>query len=226
MTSIVAFKAAGLPTTDANAFKRGMQVGQAQANVNVGSGTPFLRLEKGTGDWVYGPKDTQVEDGSLWAVNPHSLQTGYVAWKAGKPVGKQMASVFGTQVNREDLPEVGAAWQENIGFQLQCISGEDTGTVVEFTNNSYGARKAFSALTEAMKNQADADINRVVPIVELKSDSYQHAEYGKVRNPIFEIKRWASLNSPDPEAADTPAAPEAPAQAEAEPVVRRRRRTA
>ena len=206
MNNIVRFKGAQLPAKGlANAFLR------AADTVGVVGNTPFLRLTKGTGEWVYGPGNTEVEENSLWAVNPASFATGYIAWKGGRPVGKRMKPINDPNpVMVDELPDVGAEWDVNVAFQLQCVHGEDKDTVVEYTANSYGGKKAFRELMLAMHRQATEDPANLVPIVELISDHYDHTEWGKTYNPIFEIKRWVAYDSGEPAQPEAQPAKEEP----------------
>lgn len=186
---MVKFKGAALPSKGLGANLRNAIL-QAKDVVGVTGNTPFLRLTKGTGYWVYGAQNTEVEENSLWAVNPMSFVVGYIAWKGGRPVGKKMRSISDKPVTLDELPDVGAEWDVNVGFQMQCIYGEDEGTVVDYTANSYGGKKAYNDLLSALYKQAEVDDVNIVPVVELKSDSYTHNEWGKIHNPIFEIKKW------------------------------------
>lgn len=233
MSNIVRFKGAALPSKGlASAFLR------ASDAVGVTGNTLFLRLTKGTGEWVYGPQNTEVEENSLWAINPTSFMTGYIAWKGGRPVGKRMKPINDPNpVRLEELPDVQAEWGVNVSFQLQCVHGEDRDTVVEYAANTYGGKTAFRELMLTMHRQSQEDPANLVPIVELMSDFYIHSEWGRTYNPIFKIKRWVAFDSgetaqtesqpssPEPEAPATPA-PEAPRDAASNGTAAPRRRAA
>jgi hypothetical protein len=228
MTSnIVSFKG-NLPTNNITVFQKALAQTKQAVGVDASGGKQFLKLAKNGGYWVYGPKDTEVEEGSRWAINPMSLKTGFVAWKGGKPVGERMGSIFNPPITRDSLDDVGAKWDEAIAFDLVCVSGEDEGTETRYNANSYGGRKAFTAVMDDLMKQTTVDPQNIVPIVELKSDSYDHREYGKTYNPLFNIVGWSSMGAPPAaeEPADEPAeAPVAETKAEApkeEPARRRR----
>jgi hypothetical protein len=193
MNDIVKFKGAALPAKGLGANLRSA-IMRAKDTVGVVGNTPFLRLTKGTGEWVYGAQNTDVEDNSLWAVNPSSFMVGFIAWKGGRPVGKKMRPISATPVTIDELPDVGADWDVNVGFSLQCVYGEDKDTVVEYTANSYGGKKAYNDLLTALFKQAEVDELNIVAIVELKSDFYIHPEWGKTYNPIFEVKKWVGYD--------------------------------
>jgi hypothetical protein len=209
---LVRFQGAQLPAAGIGRFKQALQV--ARDNAHVSSGTPFLRLLKGNGYFVYGQKNIEVEEGSEWAVNPMSLQVGFIAWKGGKPVDKKMRSIFQPAYTRDELPDVGAEWDANVSMQLMCVHGEDKGTVVEYQANSVGGRKAFDNLAAELQAQSDKDPENIVPVVDLISDSYQHAEYGKIHNPIFKVVRWMAMDTGNAGAAPEAEEPKAAAKTE------------
>jgi hypothetical protein len=206
MNNVVKFKGAQLPTQGmTSAFLRAKDV------VGVTGNTAFLRLTKGTGEWVYGQTNTEVEENSLWAINPGSFSTGYIAWKGGKPVGKRMKPINDPNpVTLDELPACGAEWDVNVAFELQCVYGEDATlpVVVEYTANSFGGKKAFSALMSSMHRQSIEDPAHIVPVVELLNDSYQHPEWGQIYNPIFQIRKWVAYDSG--QAAQPEASPQEP----------------
>jgi hypothetical protein len=106
-----------------------------------------------------------------------------------------MGSIFNPPIRRDELDEVGAKWDEAVAFDLVCISGEDVGTECQYNANSYGGRKAFTELMDALMKQTSVDGTKIVPIVEMTSDSYTHKEYGETFNPIFDIKEWRAMDA-------------------------------
>jgi len=178
-----------------------------------------------TGHWVFGADQTEVEDGSHWAVNPFSFVHGFIAWGDGEVLGEKMASVS------DPLPELDAAppgakkgWETQVGMSLKCITGEDTGMEARFTTTSVGGKRAVQELAVAIAAQVDKDQSTPVPIVTLGNEHYQHKSYGRIYTPAFDALEWVSLTAE----AGAPAAPapapavEAPAPA---PAGRRRRVT-
>lgn len=208
---VIAFKNAGLPNIDVGRWRQ--QLAAAQEATAV-AGSPYLRLTKGTGEWVYGQKDTEVQPGSLWAINPLSFGMGFVAWKGGKPVGDRMSAIMReAPIDPNTLPDVGAEWDPQVSFDLVCLNGEDEGTSIVYKANSKGASKAFSELTGALQRQLGIDPSTTVPVVKLESEFYMHSQYGKTWNPIFTIVRWAPLSAQAP-AVGAPAEAEKPKVAE------------
>ncbi len=185
----------------------------------------FLKMGK-DGRWSFGAEDTEVLDGSEWALNPLSLRHGWVAWKRypdeekRKPekVGDVMVSMSTPNVHKNDLEDLTehnqgtatAKWVEAISMSFKCISGEDKGVEVMFNSNSYGGRKAFGVLVDALHNRLDVDPQAFVPIIELKSDHYTHESYGRTYEPVFSLVDWTTMEGPEaaPQVEEAPVEPE------------------
>lgn len=218
------FAAGGLPSVDMTQFKQSLKAA-ASAQKAALSGFPFLRMQK-DGLWVYGPENVEVEEKSLWAINVFSMEQGYIAWgdegskDEGTVMGRQMAGLTEPQVARGSLPDVGANWTPCVAFNLVCLSGEDKGVTVKYETNSYGGRKVYADLLQAVSKQAEDD-GKVIPIVELDSSPYQHKKYGKIYNPIFDIKKWVM-----PDDKELGGGGAAPAKAEAKPAPRQEEKAA
>lgn len=197
----------------------------------VGTGDVILKMDK-TGSWIYGADATDIEEGSRWAINPFSFIHGYVAWGEGDKLGEKMVPMS------QPLPEVGEGpagakrgWEQQLGFSLRCINGEDEGLEVVFRVSSVGGKRAVQKLGVAIADQVDAEQSKgaaakIVPICELGKDHYQHKSYGKVFTPEITIVEWVTMAGPaEATAAVEPSKVEAPAEeaANEEPVRRRRR---
>lgn len=212
MSNLVAFKSAGLPSVQS--LSSALRVAAQQAA--PAGGTVILKMDR-TGHWVFGADQDEVESGSKWAVNPFSFLHGFIAWGDGAVLAEKLVPMT------EPLPEVEAAppqaakgWEMQVGCSLKCISGEDAGMEARFTATSVGGKRAVQELALAVADQADKDQGKIVPIVTLGKDHYQHKSYGRIYTPVFEVKEWTSMNGPAQEAE---AEPEAPAD---EPKRRRR----
>jgi hypothetical protein len=84
MSGIVKFAKAGLPAVTS------LSTALRAIENDVGAvGSAILKMDR-TGHWVFGADQTEVEDGSLWAVNPFSFVHGYIAW--GDGVGVRAAA--------------------------------------------------------------------------------------------------------------------------------------
>lgn len=224
MTNVTLFKAAGLPANSLDKLEE--RFSSAKAQLNVSTGGNFLKLDKADGVWVYGTAGTEVEEGSRWAVNPMTLKTGYLSWLKGELAGRSMRPVLEGVVDRESLSDTGANWQEAMSMDMACIDGEDEGTQLTYEQTSYGARKAFDGILDAIKARYAVDPESIVPVITLSSESYQHKEYGTIYNPVLTIVGWATaegevVNEVDAGEEEAPArvrrqavtAPKAPARA-------------
>jgi hypothetical protein len=216
MSNLVAFSQANLPSvTSLSTALRALEK-------DVGpSGVVILKMDK-TGHWVFGADQTEIEDGSTWAVNPFSFVHGYIAWGDGEVLAEKMVSVS------EPLPNIDVAppgakkgWETQVGMSLKCLSGDDEGMEARYTTTSVGGKRSVQTLALAIAAQVEKDQSKPVPVVRLKKDHYTHKSYGKIFTPVFEVVEWASMDGKTEEVDATeeanPAAEDAP---------RRRRRTA
>ena len=173
------------------------------------AGTVILKMDK-TGHWVFGADQTEVEDDSLWAINPFSFIHGFIAWGDGEVLGEKMVGVS------EPLPELDGApsgakrgWETQIGMSLKCTTGEDKDMEARFTTTSVGGKRAVQTLGVAIATQVEKDQSKPVPVVRLKKDHYQHKSFGKIYTPVFEIVEWVGLDGAKED--EPEAAPESPA---------------
>jgi hypothetical protein len=215
MSNLIAFKQAGLPAV--SSLSSALRVA-AQSAAPAG-GTVILKMDR-TGHWVFGADQDEVEPGSKWAVNPYSFVHGYIAWGDGQVLGEKMAAMT------EPLPEVEAAppgaskgWEMQIGFSLKCLSGEDAGMEARYTATSVGGKRSVQELALAVAEQADKDSTKIVAVVTLGKDHYQHKSYGRIYTPVFDVVEWVGMNGPEAQADEPQAEP-------AEPAPTRRRRVA
>jgi len=216
MSNLTAFKNAGLPSVQSlSSALRSIQS-------DVGSeGNVILKMDK-TGHWVFGADQTEVEDDSIWAVNPFSFVHGYIAWGDGEVLAEKMASVA------EPLPELDPAppaakrgWEMQVGMTLACTNGEDEGMQARYSTTSVGGKRAVQALAVAIAEQVDKDQSKPVPLVRLKKEHYQHKSYGRIYTPVFEIIEWVAMDDDTSEEAELEVAAD---EGEAPAAGRRRRR--
>jgi hypothetical protein len=206
MSNITAFKAAGLPAVDMNRFKQAIAEGSAAAKAIASTSGLFLRMQK-DGIWVYGPDNVEVQEKSLWAINPYSISLGFAAWgeegtkDEGTLLGERMALITESAFSLSMLPNVGAAWAPQVQFDLMCLNGDDVGTAVRYKATSVGGRRAFSGMLDQVKKHANED-GLIVPVVDLLTDSYINKKYGKTYVPVFEVVEW---KAPDDTVLGTPA---------------------
>jgi hypothetical protein len=171
-------------------------------------GVAIIKMDKG-GHWVFGAEQTEIEEGSTWAVNPLSFVHGFIAWGDGEVLGEKMVSIANPLPDLDEAPP-GAkkGWESQVGMSLKCVSGEDKGMEARYTVTSVGGKRAVQTLAVALADQVEKDQTKPVAIVRLKKDSYQHKSYGKIYTPVFEIVEWMSMDGEAPEVA----AEEAPAR--------------
>jgi len=210
--AVSTFSNAGLPAvsslTDA--------LRSIQTDVGPG-GVAILKMDK-TGHWVFGADQTEVQEGSTWAINPFSFIHGVIAWGEGEVLGEKMVPVS------TPLPEMDAAppgakrgWETQVGMSLKCLDGDDVGLECRFSTTSVGGRRAVSALAVAIATQVEADQTKPVAVVRLKKEHYQHKSYGRIFTPVFEVVKWIGMDG----GADA-AEPELPLEETAAPTRRRR----
>lgn len=191
-------------------------LGAALQNVvnttTVSTGDPYLRLLR-DGGFVYGAENTEVEEGSKWAVNPLSIKHGYACWTRKNPKLKQKDELIGEAMVPATLPkpdrnglkrltfvdfggvETEAEWAEQVSFQLQCVTGEDAGTETLYKTTSKGGLKATTQLlTEIVNRIGEATDGTVVPVIELLSSFYDHPQYGKTFYPVFKVHTWVGMD--------------------------------
>jgi len=170
------------------------------------AGVAILKMDK-TGHWVFGADQTEVDAGSLWAVNPFSFVHGFIAWGEGEVLGEKMVSIT------SPLPELEAAppgakrgWEEQVGLSMKCIKGEDEGLEVRYTVTSVGGKRAVQAMGVKIAERVDTDPESPVPVVSLGKEHYVHKSYGRIYTPLFDVKKWIGMEG------EVKAEPEAPAR--------------
>ena len=211
--SLTAFSGANLPSVQSLSSA----LRSIEKEVGAEAGMVILKMDK-TGHWVFGAAQTEVEEDSVWAVNPFSFVHGYIAWGDGEVLAEKMASVA------EPLPALSEAppgdkrgWEMQVGMTLACTNGEDEGMQARYAATSVGGKKAVKTLAIAIAEQVDKHPDKPVPLVTLGKSHYQHKSYGRIFTPEFEITKWVSMDASAPEvevdledAADKAPAEEAP----------------
>jgi hypothetical protein len=170
-------------------------------------GVAIIKMDTG-GHWVFGADQTEIEEGSTWAVNPLSFVHGFIAWGDGEVLGEKMVGIANPLPELDEAPP-GAkkGWESQVGMSMKCVSGDDKGLEARYTVTSVGGKRAVQTLAVALADQVEKDQSKPVAIVRLKKDSYQHKSYGKIYTPVFEIVEWMSMDGEAPEAAPTEEAP-------------------
>ena len=179
----------------------------ALANVNTAAiigrtGLPMLLFKReGSGTWGFGQKRTIPEEGSRWAVNPLTFKYGYVCFSdTNKVVGEHLVSVSQPKPLITDMQDVGFPWQEEWAVNLKCLDGADAGVEVVYKATTDGGIKAIVIMVDLVRDRLNGGQHngKIVPIVLLEKDSYQHKERGKVWIPVLNTIDWMSLDGPAP----------------------------
>lgn len=214
MSNLTVFSNAGLPAVAS--LSTALRSIQAEAGP---SGVAILKMDK-TGHWVFGADQTEIEDDSLWAINPFSFVHGFIAWGDGEVLGEKVSPVSSPLPEMDPAP-AGAkrGWETQVGLSVKCINGEDKGMEARYSTTSVGGKKAVQALALAIAEQVDRDQTKPVAIVRLKKDHYQHKSFGRIYTPVFDVVEWVSMSG-EPEAVEAEETPAAEA-----PTGRRRRST-
>lgn len=192
MSNLIKFPGGGMPAKTED-LVAGLQNVTSHIGPSAG-GTPFLRLGK-DGIWVYGQENIDVEEGSLWAINPYSIQHGFAAWGDGELFGEVMVPFNQAPPQRGSLQDYGVEWKAQTSMLMQCTSGEDKGQVVMYKGTSIGMQNAVKELVNALINQIQANPKNIVPVVALDVDSYTHKKYGQTFVPIIDIQSWVSMET-------------------------------
>jgi hypothetical protein len=212
MSNVTVFGNANLPAV--NSISSALR--NIQTDTSTAGGVTILNLDR-TGHGVYGSSETEVDNDSIWAVNPFSFTHGFIAWGEGEVLGEKMVSVT------EPLPQLDPApaaakrgWETQVGFSLKCIDGEDKDEEVRYAVTSVGGKRAVQTLAVNIANQVETDQTKPVAVVSLGKEHYQHKAYGRIYTPMFDIVEWISLDG-------EPAPKEEEAVEDEAPATRRRR---
>jgi len=189
MSNVTVFSKANLPSVKdlAKALQKSAQTHSASTNA-------IIKMDK-TGHWVFGVESTEIEDDSLWALNPFSFVHGFIAWGDGEVLGEVMTPLHEPlPVPHECPPKAKRGWEKQLGLEITCISGADKGTVCKFATTSVGGLRAVSALGILLSEQIEKDQENPVAVLTLGSEYYIHKSYGKVYTPVFDVARWDSMD--------------------------------
>jgi hypothetical protein len=148
---------------------------------------------------VFGQKDDAVQDGSSWAVNPLSIQHGYVAWTRhggdakNSIAGEVMAPIFEAKPAKPGPADGEWPYEEQRSMGLKCLDGDDEGTEVVYKTNSRGGMRAMDELLAALQGHLQQDPRFPCPVLQLDADHYQHPKHGRIWIPILTVADWATM---------------------------------
>jgi hypothetical protein len=237
MDEIVKHAQTGISADQAQKLMKG--IAESRNTTPAGSGgKPFLRLLK-DGNWVYGQENVEVQEGSHWAVNPMTLSHGWVCW-FNPPEGSGQKNEMRGDVMvpmthdkpEQPAPKGGAPFVSQLGCEMRCMSGEDSGVEVLYKTNSDGGLKAMDGLRLAIQLHLaePRGLAFPCPVLDLKMTHYPHPNYGRTYKPIFEIAGWCdmlgNMDKGEPIAAVLPEPTAPPPEEPVAPVRTRARRPA
>ena len=95
---------------------------------------------------------------------------------------------------------------------MKCLDGADAGVEVIFKATTDGAIKAIVLLVDELRNWLNGNQHngKIVPIVLLEKDGYQHPKHGPTVIPVLTIVDWMSLDGRTPTPAPEPSPVEQP----------------
>ena len=178
----------------------------ALANVPIGigrTGLPMMlfKSREDGGTWGFGQRRTIPEEGSRWAVNPLTIQWGCISFGDGnKVVGERLVPITQPKPLIADMPDTTFPWQEEWSVNMKCLDGADAGVEVIFKATTDGAIKAIVQLVDELRNRLNGNQHdgKIVPIVLLEKDGYQHPKHGPTAIPVLTIVDWMPLDGPAP----------------------------
>ena len=224
MTTEVATASAGGALAAANALKGNLK--KVQTQLPDAGGSQFLRFLQ-DGSWVFGAENEEVLPEDTAAINPLSIKTGWSCWtdrpkgSKNENLGESMVPLGADPILKHDLPEKRdrdngdevCEWKEQISVDVRFLDGPNKGKQVTYKTTSVGGIRAMRNVIDQLILQLDEDPEKIVPVVMLDGDHYNHKSYGRTYTPVIKIKSWMALD-------DQPVAPvedktdDAPAEVE------------
>jgi hypothetical protein len=113
---------------------------------------------------------------------------------------------------------------------MKCLDGADAGIEVTHKANTDGARSAIVSLFDQVRNQIISEQqagkklhdSKIVAIILLEKDSYQHTKHGPISIPVLNLVGWMTLDGPTPAPTPEPAPTSGSTSSAAEQPRRRR----
>jgi hypothetical protein len=171
------------------------------------SGLPMMQFKReGDGTWTYGQRRITVESGSRWAINPTTFQWGFVNFGEGnKWLDERMVPVTQEMPDVTTLRDTGFPWKPQWSVNMKCLDGADAGVEVTFKSTTDGGIKALAGVIIAVRDRINSGQHggHIVPIAQLRKDSYPHSQFGRVWFPVFDLVDWTTIAGPAPAPAPT-----------------------
>lgn len=204
MSTEVASKATSGALAAANALKGNLA--KVRSNMPETRGAGFMSFGK-DGIWTFGQANEEVFPEDVIAINPMSIETGFICWSdrgdsgpKNEVLGEVMVKLGGDVPLKHTLPQKEddrsvktPEWKEQYKLQMRFMSGPHKGTQVTFATTSLGGVDAVGGLIDQIMLQLDEDPANIVPMVSLDASHYMHKKYGKTYTPAIKITDWVTL---------------------------------
>lgn len=162
----------------------------------------LLKFDKG--DYLAGKDATLVDIGTQLIANMDQLLVGWIRWHGGKPTDQIMgATAKGYQAPKRNTlgDEDDSKWEidektripkDPWSFSNYLVLKEpgENGELFTFTTSSRGGLSAIGDLCKDYGKAMRAKPNDY-PVIQLRSDSYVHTQYGRIKTPVLTIVGWA-----------------------------------
>jgi len=175
------------------------------ARVGAAAGrSEFLRMDK-SGDWYFGVNDNPVGPDDRLYLDPMGSVHGWQCWADTDRSDVKAAALLGSEVvpsyedlppKPEEVPRTGRDWAAMVGLSLLM-----DGHKLTYTTTALGGLDAVAALSAELKTQYKTDPSRMVAVLNLGSDWYDHKKWGKTYVPVFNVIDWVA--APPANAGDT-----------------------
>ncbi len=183
----------------AKKLRKGVHVEKAKK----GSEFPFLGTANGDALFVYGQDKAPVPEGTLWAANIATAETGWAYW-ASKKKTQQLASIWDENpINLDDLPEPHEShdskgnpivWGPAYAWQLAAVNGPLKGLTVAYEGNSNYMLDISEQLILTSANRME-ESEACFPIIRLFNDPYPNADTGAATSKHkFELFGWGTID--------------------------------
>lgn len=178
-------------------------------------GRSILRLDKDTGEFIFGEGDTYLAEDDLVAVMPTSFKEGWIAFTDKNdlaetvngdaadflfPIGKAPTEDDMYDNHPLELPKRGREpeYKHQLACEMVIVSGPNKGEELVYKTTSTGGRRMMAKLAAEIGRKMERGDELCVPVVELFSSSYHNKKFNsRVYNPEFDIEEWVSLDSED-----------------------------
>lgn len=182
----------------AKQLRKGVHVEKAKK----GSEFPFLGTKNGELLFTFGQDNAPVPEGTLWAANIATAQTGYAYWHNRKKTAVLTSIWDDNPVIVEDLPDIdhlkdsqgkSIQWGPAYAWQLAAVNGPIKGLTVAYEGTANYMLDLSEQLILISANRME-ESEDCFPIIELWNDPYPNADNG---NPTskhkFKLYGWGSL---------------------------------